>query len=34
MNVIRYFESGCRAHWLAQIGKSDWSAGFILKQDF
>ena len=30
MNVIRYFESGCRAHWLAQIGKSDWSAGGLL----
>ena len=30
MNVIRYFESGRRAHWLAQIGKSDWSAGGLL----
>ena len=30
MNVIEYFASDRQAHWLAQIEKSDWSAGGLL----
>ncbi len=30
MKVINYFESGDPAHWLAEIGKSDWGAGELL----
>lgn len=30
MKIIHYFESDRQAHWLAQIGKSDWSAGGLL----
>ena len=30
MTVINYFESDRREHWLAQIAKSDWSAGPFL----
>ena len=30
MNVISYHDSGRREHWLAQIAKSDWSAGPFL----
>lgn len=30
MKVIRYFESDRQAHWLEQIGKSDWDAGELL----
>lgn len=30
MKVINYFESDRQEHWLAAIGKSDWSAGRFL----
>ncbi len=30
MKVINYFFSERREHWLAEIGKSDWSAGQFL----
>lgn len=30
MEIINFFESDNREHWLAEIGKSDWSAGGLL----
>lgn len=30
MEVLNYFESGRQAHWLSEIGKSDWDAGRLL----
>ena len=30
MNVISFYDSDRQAHWLAEIGKSDWSAGRYL----
>ena len=30
MQVIRYFESDRQGHWLAEIGRSDWSAARFL----
>ncbi len=30
MHVINFFESERQAHWLSQIGKSDWDAGDLL----
>ncbi|MBQ6020499.1 MAG: GNAT family N-acetyltransferase [Clostridia bacterium] len=30
MEVIGFFESGRREHWLWEIGRSDWSAGAFL----
>ncbi|MGN0696516.1 MAG: GNAT family N-acetyltransferase [Oscillospiraceae bacterium] len=30
MKVINYFDSDRKAHWLAQIGSSDWAAGRFL----
>ena len=30
MNVINYFDSDRKEHWLAQIAESDWSAGPFL----
>ncbi|MCR4771994.1 MAG: GNAT family N-acetyltransferase [Oscillospiraceae bacterium] len=30
MQVINYFESDRRAHWLEEIRKSDWNAGSFL----
>lgn len=30
MNVINYFESDRKAHWLEEIKKSDWSASAFL----
>ena len=30
MEVINYFSSSRQEHWLAEIGKSDWSAGQFL----
>ena len=30
MQVIHFFESDRQAHWLSEIGKSDWSAGGLL----
>ena len=32
MEIIEYFSSGNREHWLSEIGKSDWSAGHFLKK--
>lgn len=32
MQVVNYFDCGRQAHWLAQIGKSDWSAGRYLHE--
>ncbi len=32
MEVIDYFESGRREHWLAQIARSDWGAGAFLHE--
>ena len=30
MEVISYFESAGREHWLDEIGKCEWSAGAFL----
>ena len=30
MEIISYFESGDREHWLSEIKKSDWSAASVL----
>lgn len=30
MKVIDYFDTENKAHWLAKIGESDWSAGKLL----
>ena len=30
MEIINYFESGDREHWLAEIKKSDWRAASVL----
>ena len=30
MDVISYYESGRRVHWLSEIRKSDWGAGAFL----
>ena len=32
MNVIDYFESGRREHWLQEIAGCDWSAGALLHE--
>ncbi len=30
MQVINYFDSDRQAHWLEEIGRSDWRAGAFL----
>ena len=32
MEVIKYHDSGRQAHWLEEIGKSDWRAGAFLQR--
>ena len=31
MKVINYFDSDNKAHWLEEIGRSDWRAGAFLR---
>ncbi len=32
MEIIEYFSSENKEHWLSEIGKSDWGAGNFLKE--
>lgn len=32
MKVINYFDSDRQAHWLEEIGRSDWGAGSFLRE--
>jgi hypothetical protein len=32
MEIIEYFSSGNKEHWISEIGKSDWGAGHFLKK--
>ena len=32
MEIIEYFSSEDKEHWLSEIGKSDWGAGHFLKK--
>ena len=32
MEIIEYFSSGNKEHWISEIGKSDWGAGHFLQK--
>ena len=32
MEIIEYFSSGNKEHWISEIGKSDWGAGYFLQK--